>query len=117
MDQLQVVLDKYVEVFKPGVGTLKEYKAYIFIALTVPPKFCKAHPVLYAMTPLVETQLGKLVQENILTSIKHADWAALIVPVMKTDQQSVRICGDFKQIVNKASPLDKYPIPKIDLFS
>ena len=34
------------------------------------------------------------------------------------DRQSVRICGDFKQTVNKASPLDKYPIPKIeDLFS
>ena len=37
---------------------------------------------------------------------------------MKADRQSVRICGDFKQTVNKVSPLDKYPIPKIkDLFS
>ena len=37
---------------------------------------------------------------------------------MKADQQSVQICGDFKQTVtvNKASPLDKYPIPKIGLF-
>ena len=70
------------------------------------------------MRPLVETQLDKLVQENILTPIKHADWAAPIVPVMKADQQSVRICGDFKETVNKVSPLDKYPIPKIeDLFS
>ena len=59
-----------------------------------------------------------MVQEGILTPIQHADWAAPIVPVMKADHQSVRICGDFKQTVNKASPLDKYPIPKIeDLFS
>jgi len=37
---------------------------------------------------------------------------------MKADKRSVPICGDFKQTVNKASPLDKYPIPKIeDLFS
>ena len=70
------------------------------------------------MRPLVETQLDKLVQEGILTPIQHADWAVPIVPVMKADRQSVRICGDFKQTVNKASPLDKYPIPKIeDLFS
>ena len=68
----------------------------------------------YAMRPLVETQLDKLVQENILTPIKHADWAAPIVPVMKADQKSVQICGDFKQTVNKASTLDKYPIPKIE---
>ena len=33
---------------------------------------------------------------------------------MKADQKSVRICGDFKQTVNKASTLDKYPIRKID---
>ena len=118
IDQLQAVLNKYTEVFKPGVGTLKDYKAHIFIDPTVSPKFCKARPVPYAMRPLVETQLDKLVQENILTPIKHADWAAPIVPVMKADQQSVWICGDFKQTVNKASPLDKYPIPKIeDLFS
>ena len=35
-------------------------------------------------------------------------WSAPIVPVMKADCQSVRICGDFKQTVNKAPPLDKY---------
>ena len=118
IDQLQAVLNQYSEVFKPGVGTLKDYKAHIFIDSTVPPKFCKARSVPYAMRPLVETQLDKLVQEDILTPIQYAEWAAPIVPVMKADRQSVRICGDFKQTVNKASPLDKYPIPKIeDLFS
>ena len=33
---------------------------------------------------------------------------------MKAYHKSVRICGDFKQTVNKASTIDKYPIPKID---
>ena len=113
IDKLQEVLNQYSNVFNPGVGTLKEYKAHIFVDPTVPPKFCKAHSIPYAMRPLVETQLDKLVQEGILTPIQHTDWAAPIVPVMKADRQSVRICGDFKQTVNKASPLDKYPIPKI----
>ena len=118
IDKLQEVLNQYSDVFNPGVGTLKEYKAHIFVDPTVPPKFCKARSIPYAMRPLVETQLDKLVQEGILTPMQHADWAAPIVPVMKADRQSVRICGDFKQTVNKASPLDKYPIPKIeDLFS
>ena len=118
VDQLQAVLNQNSDVFKPGVGTLKDYKAHIFIDSTVPPKFCKARSVPYAMRPLVEAQLDKLVQEGILTPIQYSDWAAPIVPVMKADRQSVRICGDFKQTVNKVSPLDKYPIPKIeDLFS
>ena len=109
MDQLLAVLDKYTEVYKQGVGTLKDCKTHIFIDSTVEPKLCKASPVPYTMRPLVETQLNKLVQENILIPIKHADWAASILPVMKADQQLVWICGDFKQTVNKASPFDNYP--------
>lgn len=37
--------------------------------------------------------------------------------VLKGDQ-TVCICGDFKQTINQASKLDRYPIPKIeDLFA
>ena len=116
IDKLQEILSQYSDVFNPGVGTLKEYKTHIFVDPTVPR--CKACSIPYAMRPLVETQLDKLVQEGILTPILHADWAAPIVLVMKADRQSVRICDDFKQTVNKASPLDKYPISKIeDLLS
>ena len=32
---------------------------------------------------------------------------------MKSDS-SVRICGDYKLTVNKASRMDSYPIPKVD---
>ncbi len=46
--------------------------------------------------------------------IEFAKWAAPIVPVLKRDKQSIRICGDFSVSVNKASKLECYPIPKID---
>jgi len=50
--------------------------------------------------------------------VQFADWAAPIVPVLKADGKCLRICGDFKVTVNKASKLDRYPIPKIeDLFA
>ena len=40
-----------------------------------------------------------------------------IVPVLKQDKVSVRICDDFKITINQASKLDRYPIPRIeDLF-
>ena len=113
-DQLQAVLTQYSEVFKPELGTMRNFKAKIFVDPSVPPRFCKARSVPYAMKPLVEAELNKLVDQGILTPVQHADWAAPIVPIMKADIKSVRICGDFKQTVNKASTLDKYPIPKID---
>ena len=117
-DHLQTVLAHYSDVFQPELGMMKDFKAKIYVDPTVPPRFCKARSVPYAMRSLVEAELDKLVDQGILTPVKHADWAAPIVPVMKADKKSVRICGDFKQTVNKASPIDKYPIPRIeDLFA
>ena len=50
--------------------------------------------------------------EGIIEPVQFADWAAPIVPVVKKDG-TVRICGDFKMTVNRASKLDCYPIPKV----
>ena len=53
-----------------------------------------------------------------MTPVQFADWAAPIVPALKSDKKSVRICGDVKKTVNQVSKVNKYPIPKIeDLFS
>ena len=50
--------------------------------------------------------------------MQYAEWAAPTVPVLKADGKSLRICSDFKVTVNKASKLDRDPIPKIeDLFA
>ena len=53
-----------------------------------------------------------------LEPVQFADWAAPIVPVLKSDKKSVRICGDFSVTVNQVSRLDSYPLPKPeDLFA
>ena len=63
---------------------------------------------------MVDAELDKLVKQGILTPVQFSEWAAPIVPVLKSDKKHVRICGDFKQTVNRASHVDKYPIPKIE---
>ena len=52
--------------------------------------------------------------EGTLEPVETAEWAAPIVPVVKSDKQSVRICGDFRLTVNPVSKLDNYPIPKVE---
>ena len=38
--------------------------------------------------------------------------------MLKSDQKSVRVCGDFRMTVNPISRLNRYPIPKVeDLFT
>ena len=50
--------------------------------------------------------LDRLVAEGIIEPVQFADWAAPIVPVVKQDKVSVRICGDFKLTINQASRLN-----------
>ena len=45
--------------------------------------------------------------------VQFSDWAAPIVPVIKSDG-SVLICGDYMVTVNQATKVDQYSIPQID---
>ena len=96
---LSDVLAKYASVFGDALGTLRSFKAELYVKNTKP-IYCKARPVLYTIRSLVESELDKLVRQKILEPLSFSNWAAPIVSVMKPDK-SIRICGDFKQTVNK----------------
>ena len=115
---LDSILGSHQELFRPGLGTLKGYKAKIIVEVGAQPRFCKARTVPYALRGKVEEELTRLEKEGIIEPVQFADWAAPIVPVLKGDGKSLRICGDFKLTINQASKLDRYPIPRIeDLFA
>ena len=65
------------------------------------------------MKEKVDEEMQCLTKEGILEPVEFASWAAPIVPVLKSDMSSIRICGDFKVTVNLIVKLDKYPIPKV----
>ena len=115
---LQSVMDKHKPLFQGGLGTLRDHKVKILIDPKATPRFCKARPIPYAFKAKVEEELERLVGEGTLEPVQFADWAAPIVPVLKSDKASIRICGDFRQTVNPVSKMDRYPIPKVeDLFA
>ena len=117
-DQLTQLLESFSDVFKDELGTLQGDKVSIHIDSTVPPKFCKARSLPYAMREKVEKELQNLETQGIITPVKFSKWAAPIVPVLKHDKQTVRICGDYKLTANRASRMEHYPLPKVeDLFS
>ena len=112
------VLENHQAVFKEGLRMLKGHEAKIFVNSGAQLHFCKARPVPYALRNKVEEELEHLEKEGIIEPVQFAEWAAPIVPVIKSDHVSIHLCGNFKQTVNQASKLDKYPIPKIeDLFA
>ena len=115
---LTKLLEKYKEVFNESLGKLNGHEAQIYVDPDAQPRFCKARTLPYALRGIVEEELARLKKEGIIEPVQFAEWAAPIVPVLKKEKKSLHICGDFKQTVNRASKLDKYPIPKIeDLFA
>ena len=107
--ELVAILDKYPALCKDELGGLRGAQAKIHVQ----PNFWKPHTVLYALKPAVEKELARLQREGIVEPVKFSEWAAPIVTVVKPDGQ-VRICGDYRQTVNRASRLEAYPIPSID---
>lgn len=85
----------FLELFKPGLGKLKNYKAKLYMDQDVQPRFFKARTVPYALWEKVEAEIGRLVSDGVLKSVEYSDWAVPIVPVMKPTGE-VRICGDYK---------------------
>ena len=73
------------------------------------PVVFKPRPLPYA-TRKKEEKLKRVEQDQVTEPVEYSDWAAPIVPAVKPSGQ-VRICGDYKVTVNKASKPEQYPIP------
>ena len=77
--------------FQEGPGTLVGYYTQIQIDLPATPEFCKARKVSNTYQALVNKELDRLVDQGVLTPVQFGDWVAPIVPVFKSNKQSVRI--------------------------
>ena len=104
---LKQVLDKHSSVFKEGLSKLRDVEAKIYIAQNERPRFRKPYQVSFALRQKVEEELERLQALGVIQPVQFSDWAAPIVPIMKSDGR-VRICGDYKITVNQAAKLEKY---------
>ena len=111
---LESLLQSYPTVFSPKLGRLRNVKANIFVPADAKPRFFRPYTVIYFMRDKVNQKLDRLAADEIISPVPHAEWAAPIVPVLKSDGQKVRICGDYKVTVNQEAKPDFYPLPCID---
>ena len=66
----------------------------------------------------VSKEIDRLQQLGVLCPIIHANWAAPLVPLVKSDKQSIKLCGDYKVTYNKILVTDQYIMPKAeDIFA
>ena len=62
----------------------------------------------YASQPQVQAALKKLEADGVIKPVQFSQWAAPIVPVVRSDG-TVRICGDYKVTLNCAAKTDISP--------
>ena len=112
-ERIERIKERYAEIFKPELGTIKGVTAKLLLKDNVKPVFQKARPVPYALRPAVEKELKKMEDEGIIEPVEVSNWATPIVCVPKTDG-SVRVCGDYKGTVNPAIQTEQFPIPTLE---
>ena len=114
---LQRILDDHTEIFKKELGSLCGVKVQIHVKPQALPRYYRPRPVPYSLRQKVENELQRLQDQGVIEPVSFADWAAPVVPVLKQDN-TVRICGDYKLTVNKEATPDIYPLPRVeDLFA
>ncbi|UYV71932.1 K02A2.6-like, partial [Cordylochernes scorpioides] len=115
-NNLPTQLHRFRELFSPGYGVFKGVRARLLVDPEMKPRFFKSRPIPYALKEKISRELDRLVKAGILKPVRHAEWAAPIVPVLKSDQ-TIRICGDFKITANQSLKVDQYPLHKAeDIF-
>ena len=107
------LLRPYQEVFSEGLGALKGVTAKFYIDENIKPRYCKPRPIPLALRAKVEAELDRLKETGVIRPVEYPEWAAPIVPVPKSTG-AIRICGDYKVIINQDVKVDKYPTPNIN---
>jgi hypothetical protein len=60
----------------------------------------------------VKSEVQRLLDTTVIREVMHPKWLANIVPVKKKNGKW-RMCIDFTNL-NKATPKDNYPLPRMD---
>ncbi|XP_037942487.1 uncharacterized protein K02A2.6-like [Teleopsis dalmanni] len=100
----------FPELFENAMGLCNKTKAHLSIKPNCQPVFSPKRPVAYAVQHLVEEEIKRLQDLDIIAPINYSDWAARIV-VIKKPNGSIRICADFSTELNDAIESYKYPLP------
>ena len=79
------MLDHYANLFKTEMGTLQGTTVKIHVKPNTCPQFFCARLVPYTLPDKVTSELDRLCKADVIEPVKFSDWAATIVPVLKTD--------------------------------
>lgn len=109
-DKITPLMEEFPELFKEKLGEYKGPKVSLHVRADAVPRYFKARPVPFPLKQQVNEELKRMIEDGVLTPLKYSKWATPI-RVVKKDDNSLRICGDYRATVNAAIDVDTYPLP------
>jgi ribonuclease HI len=64
------------------------------------------------LLPVMEREVKKLLDAQIIVPLRYSEWVANLVPVRKKSGE-IRLCVDFRNL-NRSSKKDNYPLPNME---
>jgi hypothetical protein len=111
------VLKEFVDVFSWTYEDLKTYDTSV-IEHKIPlkeedkPFRQKLRQINPMLLPVMEKEVKKLLQDQIIVPLRYFEWVANLVPVRKKSGE-IRLYVDFRNL-NRSSKKDNYPLPKME---
>jgi hypothetical protein len=66
------------------------------------------------LLPIMEREVKKLLQAQIIVPLRYSEWVANLVPVRKKNGE-IRLCVDFRNL-NRSSRKDNYPCRRWNIY-
>jgi ribonuclease HI len=111
------LLKRFVDVFAWTYEDLRTYDIGV-IEHKIPlkeetkPFRQKLRPINPMLLPIMEKEVKKLLDAQIIVPLRYSEWVANLVPVRKKSGE-IRLCVDFRNL-NRSSKKDNYPLPKME---
>lgn len=110
---VDTVLTEFSDVFEKGLGNYVGPQDSLHLDPSVPPAPLKARRLLFAIQPKVEHEFDHLIEQGVPEPVMQPTSESPIVTVLKSNGD-IRICGDYKSMINKALKQHPYPIPAVN---
>jgi hypothetical protein len=102
----------------PGPMKISEHMTQLVIEHKIPlkeeakPFRQKLRHINPILLPVMEREVKKLLDAQIIVPLRYSEWVSNLVPVRKKSGE-IRLCVDFRNL-NRSSKKDNYPLPKME---
>lgn len=113
-NDVQMLINEFSDIFRDELGCYKFDKVHFEVEEGTKPIFCKPRKVPLAFVDSVNKEIDRLIEQGVLVQVPDSKWGTPIVPILKKDSNSVRVCVDYKVTINRFLKNHKVEIPNID---